>query len=180
MAISPGTFEIGPSVGSIRLRTYRQGVMAKAGHDLLIEARSWHGTLQVPEEGAGSATVEAEIDLRELEVLEGTGGVKPLSSSDKGKIRETMHKVLGTRDHPTATFTSTKVSVDGDHATLEGDLVLAGRSHPLSLQLVAKDGGAVSGTAELVQSAWGVKPYVGFFGALKLKDAVEVEVSVSL
>jgi len=31
-----------------------------------------------------------------------------------------------------------------------------------------------------VQTAYGIKPYVGFFGALKLKDEVAVEFDVDL
>ena len=32
----------------------------------------------------------------------------------------------------------------------------------------------------MVQSAFGIKPYVGFFGALKLNDEVAVEFEVTL
>ena len=32
----------------------------------------------------------------------------------------------------------------------------------------------------MVQTAYGIKPYVGFFGALKLKDEVGVDVDVNL
>jgi hypothetical protein len=40
--------------------------------------------------------------------------------------------------------------------------------------------GRYRGTATVVQSTFGLKPYVGFFGALKLKDEVGVEVEVTL
>ena len=32
----------------------------------------------------------------------------------------------------------------------------------------------------MLQSAYGIKPYVGFFGALKLRDEVGVEFEVDL
>jgi hypothetical protein len=32
----------------------------------------------------------------------------------------------------------------------------------------------------VVQSAYGIKPYIGFFGALKLRDEVGVEFEVDL
>jgi hypothetical protein len=31
-----------------------------------------------------------------------------------------------------------------------------------------------------VQSRWGIKPYSAFFGALKLRDAVDIEVEATL
>ena len=40
--------------------------------------------------------------------------------------------------------------------------------------------GRYRGTATVVQTALGIKPYVGFFGALKLKDEVGVEFEVNL
>jgi hypothetical protein len=35
-------------------------------------------------------------------------------------------------------------------------------------------------TAEVVQSQWGIKPYSALFGALKLRDAVDIEVEAAL
>jgi hypothetical protein len=35
-------------------------------------------------------------------------------------------------------------------------------------------------TGQVVQTAFGIKPYSGFFGALKVSDAVDVEADVDL
>ena len=35
-------------------------------------------------------------------------------------------------------------------------------------------------TTTVVQSAHGIKPYTGFFGALRVRDAVDVDVDVDL
>ncbi len=40
--------------------------------------------------------------------------------------------------------------------------------------------GRYRGTAPIVQSAFGIKPYSGFFGALKLRDEVAAEFEVDL
>jgi hypothetical protein len=40
--------------------------------------------------------------------------------------------------------------------------------------------GRYRGSATLSQTAFGIKPYSGFFGALKLKDEVTVEIEVDL
>lgn len=179
MSVRPGTYEIGPPVATLRLRTYRQGLAAKAGHDLVLEATAWHGEVVMPEEPHDVPSVTVEIDLRSLEVVEGSGGVKPLTDGDKQEIRRTMQKPLRTAEYPTATFRSTAVRIDGDHASVQGELSLAGRTHPVELAAREEDGKIV-GRAVVVQSQWGIKPYTGLLGALKLRDAVEIEVSVTL
>jgi hypothetical protein len=40
--------------------------------------------------------------------------------------------------------------------------------------------GRYRGTATVAQSAFGIKPYTGLFGALKLRDEVVVEFEVDL
>ncbi len=40
--------------------------------------------------------------------------------------------------------------------------------------LIVLPDGRVSGTARLVQSEWGIKPYRGLMGALKVRDSLEV------
>ncbi|HTX62417.1 MAG TPA: YceI family protein [Acidimicrobiales bacterium] len=174
----PGDHVIGPTTGRLRLRTYRQGVAARAGHDLVLWVSEWSGSVHVPPDGAAAISIEVEIDLRTLEVLEGTGGLKPLSAGDRADIVKAMQKPLRTDAHPLARFTSSEVRVDGDRATIVGDLALAGESHQLELAVHLTDGGTLSGRAQVVQTTWGIKPYTGFFGALKLRDAVDVELEV--
>jgi len=178
MSPGPGEYKLGPPSATLRLRTYRQGLAAKAGHDLVLEAAAWHGTVVVPDEPSGLPSVTVEVDLRSLDVVEGSGGVKPLTERDKEEIRKIMQKPLRTAEYPTATFRSTAVLVEDDHATLQGYLSLAGQTHPIGLQARREKDGTVVSHAEIVQSAWGIKPYTGFLGALKVRDAVEVDVSV--
>jgi polyisoprenoid-binding protein YceI len=180
MRLDPGEHTLGPPSATVRLRTYRQGIASKAGHDLVLEAASWHGTIVVPEEPGAPPSVTAEIDLRSLFVVAGSGGVKPLTDGDKDDIRAAMQKPLRTGDHPTATFRSTEVRVGGDQAAILGELTLAGQTHPVELEVRREGDGTVVGHAEIVQSTWGIKPYTGFLGALKLRDAVDVDVAVDV
>lgn len=180
MRLVPGDHELGPRCGTLRLRTYRQGLAAKVGHDLVLEASEWRGNVAVPDEPDGVPTVTAEVNLRSLHVVEGSGGVKPLTDGDKEEIRRAMQKPLRIADYPTAMFRSTEVRIDGGKATLQGELTLAGRTHSVTLQVARETDGTLVGHAEVVQSVWGIKPYTGLLGALKLRDAVDVDVSVSL
>ena len=80
----------------------------------------------------------------------------------------------------TAVFRSTRVIPSAAGGAIEGTLTLNGRSQPVRLQLTAPAPGRYRGTVTIVQSAFGIKPYSGFFGALKLRDEVVAEFEVDL
>ena len=123
----------------------------------------------------------AELDLGSLVVREGTGGARPLTDSDRRDIESTMRKILGGSGGPaTAVFRSTRVIPAAAGGAIEGTLTLNGRSQPVRLQLTAPAPGRYRGTVTIVQSAFGIKPYSGFFGALKLRDEVVAEFEVDL
>ena len=58
---------------------------------------------------------------------------------------------------------------------MEGDLTLAGETAADRFDLAISDDGTLSGDAVVKQSDWGMKPYSALFGALKVKDEVQVE-----
>ena len=90
MGLATGTHRFGPDNASLKVRTYREGVAAKAGHDLIIEVTRWDATVE-----AAGWTVELNVDPRSLEVREGLRGVKPLTDKDRVEIRRNIdEKVL--------------------------------------------------------------------------------------
>jgi polyisoprenoid-binding protein YceI len=72
------------------------------------------------------------------------------------------------------------VQADGDHWTVRGELTLVGRTAPLAFDLTIGEGGAVTGSAVVKQSDWGIKPYSALFGALKVADEVVVTVEATV
>jgi hypothetical protein len=176
-----GNFRLGPDTGRVVLKTGRTGLVARAGHDLTIEVTRWSAQAEVPGEedgGLGAAKVTAELDLGSLAVREGTGGVKPLTDGDRREILKTIDQILG---GATASFASSRVVPSGaSGGVVEGTVTLNGKTQPARLQVTTPGPGRYRGTATLVQTAFGIKPYVGFFGALKLKDEVGLEFEVDL
>jgi polyisoprenoid-binding protein YceI len=181
VAAITGTFQLGPGNGRVVLKTSRAGFAAKAGHDLTIEVTRWSAQIEVPDEDAGGVTaakVTAELDLGSLEVREGTGGAKPLTDGDRRDIKKTMSGILG---GGTATFTSAKVNRFGaSGGAIDGTVTLNGQSQPVRLQVSEPAPGRYRGSATVQQTGFGIKPYTGFFGALKLKDEVTVEFELNL
>ncbi|MET7329224.1 YceI family protein [Nonomuraea sp. NPDC005650] len=180
MSITAGSYTFGPDSGRIFIHTTRTGLGAKAGHDLTIEVTRWHGDATIDAASPAGSSVTVEVDAGSLEVRTGTGGVKPLTDSDREEIgRIIREKILHTDRHPTITFRSSRVDGTAESFHIEGDLTIAGTSRLVTVQgLVADD--RVRGSAVIVQSRWGIRPYSALFGALKLSDEVEVRLDVGL
>jgi polyisoprenoid-binding protein YceI len=181
VAAITGNFRLGPDNGRVVLKTGRAGLASRAGHDLTLEVTRWSAQIEVPDEDAGgvaAATVKAELDLGSLEVRSGTGGAKALTDRDRADIKKQISGILGTG---TASFASSKIVRFGSSGgAIEGTLTFNGQSEPVRLQVSEPAPGRYRGSATVVQTALGIKPYVGFFGALKLKDEVGVEFEVKL
>ena len=189
MADITGTYELGPGAGRVLVKTGREGLAARAGHDLTLEITRWSARLTVPgADGGGiaSATLTAELDLGSLAVREGTGGAKPLSDRDRRDIQAQARKILG--DPATASFASSRVipsssgspSSASANGAVEGTLTLRGTSRPLRLQVTSPAPGTYRGSATIRQTDFGITPYSGFFGSLKLKNEVAVEFEVTI
>ncbi len=158
----------GPDNASLRIRTGRTGGAAKAGHDLLIEVGSWQATLDLEAQPAVTLTA----DSGSLRVLEGTGGIKSLSESDKADIKKTIDtEVL--KGTPIE-FRSTEVREVAGGLSVRGELSIHGRQAPVTFDLATGDDGRVTGSAKVTQTAFGMKPYSALFGALKVADDVTV------
>ncbi len=176
MVFRAGTHRVGGDNGTLQVRTYREGFAQKVGHDLIIDVGQWAATADVREDGTLSA-VHLDADPHSLQVREGLHGIKPLTDRDRADIRKTIdEKVLGGR--PIA-FRSTAVEPGAGGLTVRGELELAGTRRTASFELATADG-RVRGTLPVTQSEWGIKPYRGMMGALKVRDTVEVVLDVPL
>jgi polyisoprenoid-binding protein YceI len=179
MAVHAGPQELGTNRGRIVLHTFRDGLAAQAGHDLTIEVGRWSGVLSLNDD-LSPAGLDARIDLNSLIVREGTGGLKPLTDRDRREIAVTARKTLAVDRHPEATFTATDFKPDAGGGLITGTFTLAGAARPLQLQVSKTGPDRYHATGSVVQSQHGIKPYSGFLGALKVRDAVEVDVDVDL
>ncbi len=181
MADNTGTYELGPGDGRVLVKTGREGLAARAGHDLTIEIARWSARVEVSNGDLTTAAVTAELDLGSLAVRDGTGGAKPLTDKDRRDIQAQAGKILG--DPAWAAFTSAQVIPAAGAAVggaVEGSLTMHGRTQPLRLQVSSPTPGRFRGGATVRQTDFGITPYSGFFGTLKLKDEITIEFEVTL
>jgi hypothetical protein len=181
-----GTYEFGPESGRVLVRTTREGLAARAGHDLTLEITDWLAQVTTPGEGrVTETTVTADLGLGSLAVREGTGGAKPLTDRDRREIQKQAHKILG--DAARAGFESRQIipsstSSAGSPAAgeIEGTLTMHGVSRGIRLEVTSQEPGRYRGSTTIRQTDFGITPYSGFFGALKIRDEVTVEFEVSI
>lgn len=176
MPIQPGTHKLGPDNATLFVKTGRAGAAAKAGHDLVIDVTSWSATLEVGEDPAQSS-MELDADAGSLSVREGKGGAKALGEDDKTDIKKSIDDDILKGGE--IKFRSSEVTGSEDRLSVRGELELAGKSHPVSFEL-SGSGGELTASATVKQTDWGIKPYSALFGALKVKDEVEVVVQGEL
>jgi hypothetical protein len=174
--LADGTHQLGPADGRIEVHTFREGLAQRAGHDLIIELTDWSATVA----SAGDGTIRSisfQTDPDFLQVRDGVGGVKPLTDADRLEIKRNIKaKVLGSKP---ITFHSDAVTTTGG-LTVRGELSIAGVTRPQSFELVLADDGRLTGRLPVVQSEFGIKPYRGLMGALRVRDEVEIHLDVKL
>jgi polyisoprenoid-binding protein YceI len=180
MAQQPGRHTFSTDRGRVVLLTARDGLAAQAGHDLTIEVGRWSAELTVADDGS-PAGLSVRLDLNSLVVLEGTGGLKPLTDRDRREIAVTARKVIGVDRHPEATFVASSFEPGSNGGGfVQGTLTLGGAARPLRLHVASTGAERYHATASVRQSEFGIKPYTALLGALKVSDVVGVDVDVDL
>ena len=170
--------ELGPSNGGVTVHTGRQGMAAKAGHDLIIDVGQWSATL----DGSG---LKATIEAGSLAVRDGLGGVKALTDKDKADINKNLgEKILKTGQNPQITFESGPISDPSAAAwRLDGRLTLMGVTNPVQVPVTVQRGDSetkLTASVQVLQSQFAIKPYSAMMGALKVADAVEIRAEVRI
>jgi polyisoprenoid-binding protein YceI len=174
MSSHSGSYSLGPDNATLTVRTGRTGAAAKAGHNLEIRVSAWSARLELGEDPSATS-LTLDVDSKSLKVLTGHGGIQALGDEDKANIETTIHDEVFKGGE--ISFRSTGVHDDGNGGLhVHGELNLLGTRGPAEFGLRISEDGHLTGSAEVVQTQFGIKPYSALFGTLKLKDEVEIDV----
>jgi hypothetical protein len=161
---------LGPGDGTLTVRTGKGGAASKAGHNLVLEVQRWQGSLE-PD------AVSLDADARSFRVVSGSGGISPLGAEEKAGIAQTIDEEV--LQGGSISYRSTAVTARDGGYDVDGELELLGVKRPLSFSLTV-DGDHLTGTAQLKQTDFKIKPYSALFGTLKVADVVEVSIDATL
>ena len=159
----------------LRLFVFKEGLLSRLGHDLRLRVDAFEMVLE-------TGALEGRFETASIRV---DGAMKgdaldpgALSSKDIAKIEKTIHEdILQTRRFPEAVFEA-NLEPRGDTGELRGSLTLLGRRRALDpIQLIPM-GDRLVAKLTLEPTRWGIKPYKGLAGALKIQDRIDVEIAV--
>ncbi len=160
---------------SCTIFTYKEGLLAKAAHDLKLAANQF--TVELSE-----GNLRAEFQSGAIEVVcameNGREAPGKIGRWDKGKIQGNLKKdVLNTKRHPSIVFQSKSIEREEDRATIVGDLTLCGRTKELRIT-AQKNGSNWSARVRIHQPDFGIKPFSAALGTIKIQPALDVEITL--
>lgn len=175
-------WQLDASHGQLLVRTDVAGRAAKMGHRLTIVMERWEAT--VSWSGDRPTAVELVVEVDSLRVLQGDGGMTPLTAPEKTLIRSNALKCLDSKKHRLIRFGSSSIEPTGDGYRLAGELEVHGRSRPHVVELEVTDAGEgtrqLSGDSTVLHSDFGVRRYSMLMGAMQVADEVTVSFAATV
>jgi polyisoprenoid-binding protein YceI len=106
--------------------------------------------------------------------------VKSLSDKDRRDIDKNINeKVLETSKFGELKFESTSVSGSEPNLKVAGNMTIKGTTRPVNVDLNV-NGTTVTAKTSISQKDFGIKPYSGMMGAIKLRDDVDFALTLNL
>ena len=160
----------GADTATCEVFTFREGVLAAAGHDLKLHPERF-------EIEADASLVRARFDAASLRVVAAMRGGREdpsaLSERDRRDIeRSCAGEVLEAHRFPEIAFTSSEVRP----GSVRGTLSLHGRELSGEFAVKNVEGRAIA-EVELDVRRFGIRPYTTMFGALRVSPMVRVVVT---
>jgi polyisoprenoid-binding protein YceI len=166
------------SQSRLEVLTGKAGLLSFAGHEHLIRARSFSGTVVFFPEAPARSRVDIRVLAESLEVL------TPPDTAEIRKVTETMRTaVLRVAEHPEIRLRSTAVSMTPQGVEMLAALTLVGatRSVPVTLSLQrSADTLRAAGRFSVKQTEFGIRPYAGGpGGSVKVADRLDFTIDVT-
>jgi len=179
-ADSRTTYTIDSAKSKIEIHVAKDGFFKAFGHDHLVSATHFSGSVQLATAKMEESSVAFAADANALRVID-----PGESEKDRSEVQATMlgELVLNVARYSKIEFSSTAVKVSSSangksELQVTGTLSLHGVQKPVALPVhvqIADDGSLVCDTeVSLLQSEFGITPYKAAGGAVKVKDKLKL------
>lgn len=176
--------QVDPRASTLVVKLYRTGVARALGHDHVVRATRFAGTVRFTPQQLGTSGVNLEVDATALRAdepemrqrFEARGA--PLSESERQEIQEAMEgpDQLDVAHYPKIRFESTEVTPLGsDRYQITGRFTLHGTTRTVRFPATVEAQGTTlraSGSFDFLQSDYGIKPFRFALGAVGNRDRV--------
>jgi polyisoprenoid-binding protein YceI len=183
MSLKQGSYSLNSKSGNLNVYTFKEGLLSKLAHDLLIDVTDFKINLDVPEAGFTSGSLEMEIQANSLKVvcaLKDGERTDALKEKDIADIEKDMSgKVLHPDKYPTVNFRSKTIQEKDGGYKINGDLSLHGVTNSIDFD-IETNGVNLKGMITLLQTDYGIKPFKAMMGTLKIKNEINIGFDFSL
>lgn len=161
-------------------RVYRDGALARLGHDHVVSSRDLGGFVMLAADGAADRAdvylplASLEVDDPALRATEGLG--EPLDEDDVAGTRRNMLRVLDADAHP---FVMVHVTREGH--VIKAALELNGESRALDARIEAETGDDIlraSGAFTIEHADFGLVPFSLLGGALAVREDIDIRFDI--
>ena len=166
-----------PHTATLRVYTFKAGVLGKLGHDLRLSLRDFEVRLRGTSVEARFATASFVVDgVAHGRKVDPEG----LSSKDKSTIEGTIRELLESAKTAEARYHGEVVLAEGGRPrSVAGRLTLRGVEQAIDVQLEAHTDHIVA-SAAFAPTRFGIAPYKALAGAIRLQDRVEIELRLNV
>ncbi len=184
MSLKTGKYSLSGKSGNVHVYTFKEGLLSKLAHDLLIDVTDFKVDLDVPEAGFTSGKLELEIQANSLKVIcamkDGERQPDTLKEKDIADIEGDMaKKVLHPDKYPAVNFSSKTIQEKEGGYHINGELSLHGVTKSVDFD-IDTSGSNLKGRFTLLQKDYGIKPFKAMMGTLKIKNEIDIEFDLSL
>jgi polyisoprenoid-binding protein YceI len=183
MSLKAGSYCLDTNSGNLNVYTFKEGLLSKLAHDLLIDITDFKVNLEVPEAGFASGSLELEIQANSLKVicaLKDGERTDALKEKDVADIEKDMGvEVLHPDKYPTVNFISNSIQKKEGGFHINGGLNLHGVIKSIDFD-IDTNGGNLKGMITLLQKDYGIKPFKAMMGTLKIKNEINIGFDLSL
>jgi polyisoprenoid-binding protein YceI len=177
------TYKVDIGRSKVEINVFKGGLFKALGHDHIIAAKRFSGTVQFDAGNVKDSSVSFSVDSGSLTVLD-----PQASGKDRSEVQATMEgpEVLNVRAFPRITFHSTRVSdlaQSGDalEVTLTGRINLHGvekeTTFPVRVRFEKNLLHAI-GTATIAQTDFGIIPIKAGGGTVRVKDQLKISFDI--
>ncbi|MGE0132271.1 MAG: YceI family protein [Blastocatellales bacterium] len=160
----------------------QEGFIARRYQTHRVEVRNFSGRIEVSEKDETRITVEVEAETKSL-----TNVDQAMSEFERREFHGVLNNIVLESDkHPKIKFTSVSISDSRKSGetrsfTLNGDLTLRGVTKRVSFPVnvtMTKEQLRATGEGKLKQTDFGITPYSGKLGMIKIGDEVSVSFNI--
>lgn len=162
---------------TLEVQTGKAGILGFAGHEHVIRARRFSGTIVYYPGSPSRSRVEIRIETQSLEVL------TPPDTAEIRKVTEAMRsEVLLVDRYPEIVLISKSVAPASQGFHVSSDLTIAGRTREVPVEVkVVIEGDTLRASCEFAvkQTDFGIKPYRGGpAGTVRVADRVKFRIDL--